>query len=147
MEYWTLIKPVWDSISIYDGGDRFLANYRSAPEASRVLFAVHWCQSEICNGGFHQFYWNPTGVLAPEAAEAFQKLEMPQAAELISQSISWFESPFPRDRTARQVALDAHAKANPKTPDPFEALNDPFFDALESEAGGFEAAANAYAEL
>ncbi|WP_369973953.1 DUF4375 domain-containing protein [Polaromonas sp. SP1] len=35
---------------------------------SRHLFAVHWCQSEICNGGFMQFFANSTGVLAPEVA-------------------------------------------------------------------------------
>jgi Domain of unknown function (DUF4375) len=27
------------------------------------------CQSEVCNGGFDQFFYNGTGVLAPEAAE------------------------------------------------------------------------------
>jgi hypothetical protein len=146
MDYWNLVKPVWETISIYDGGDRFVAHYASAPEVSRVLFAAHWCQSEICNGGFHQFYGNSTGVLAPEAADAFRKLGMPRTAELISRSISWYDSPYPRDRAVREDLLDAHANANPDAPDPFDALDDPFFKVLESEAGGFEAAANAYAE-
>lgn len=146
MDYWNLVIPVWDTISIYDGGDRFVADYESAPEVSRVLFAAHWCQSEICNGGFHQFYGNSTGVLAPEAVDAFKKLGMPRAAELISRFISWYDSPFPRDRAIRQDLLDAHANANPEAPNPFDALNDPFFKVLESETGGFEAAAHAYAE-
>jgi hypothetical protein len=145
MDYWTLVKPVWDSISIYDGANRFVADYEAAPEVSRVLFAAHWCQSEICNGGFHQFYSNSTGVLAPEALDAFKKLGMPKVAELIAQSMSRFDSPFPRDRTLRQSMLDAHAEAHTESPDPFDALDDPFFNALESEAGGFEAAANAFA--
>jgi hypothetical protein len=146
MDYWTLVKPVWDSISIYDGADRFVADYEAAPEVSRVLFAAHWCQSEICNGGFHQFYSNSTGVLAPEALDAFKKLGMPKVAELIGQSMSWFDSPFPRDRGSREDLLDAHAEANPESPDPFDALDDPFFNALASEAGGSEAAAKAFAE-
>ncbi len=147
MDYWTLIKPVWDSISIYDGAERFLVDYEAAPEVSRVLFAAHWCQSEICNGGFHQFYSNSTGVLAPEAYEAFQKLGMPKVANLIAQSMAWFDSPFPRDRAMRQVALDAHTELHAESPDPFDALDAPFFNELESEAGGFAAAANAFADV
>src|SRR6218665_1001029 len=146
MDYWNLVKPVWDKISIYDGGDRFVAEYEAAPEVSRVLFAAHWCQSEICNDGFHQFYGNSTGVLAPEAVDAFLKLGMPKTAGLIASSISWFDSPFPRDRLRRQGLLDAHAEANAEAPDPFDGLDDPFFKALESESGGFELAANGFAE-
>lgn len=146
MGYWNLVKPVWDSISIYDGAERFVADYAEAPEVSRVLFAAHWCQSEICNGGFRQFYENSTGILAPEASDAFRKLAMPTTAALIAQSMSWFDSPFPRDRSLRQDLLEAHAKAHPEAPDPFDALDDPFFNALESEAGGFEAAANAFVD-
>ena len=147
MDYWTLVKPVWDSISIYDGADKFVSDYEAAPEVSRVLFAAHWCQSEICNGGFHQFYSNSTGVLAPEAHDAFLKLGMPKVAELIAQSMSWFDAPFPRDRISRQNVLDAHAEGQPNSPNPFDALDDPFFNALESESGGFEAAANAFAQV
>ncbi|WIV98338.1 DMP19 family protein [Kinneretia aquatilis] len=146
MDYWNPVRPVWDTISIYDGGERFVADYEAAPEDSRVLFAAHWCQSEICNGGFHQFYGNSTGVLAPEALDAFHKLGMPKTAELIAKSIAWFDTPFPRDRAVRQSLLDAHAEANVEAPDPFDALDDPFFKTLESEAGGFEAAANSFAD-
>ena len=144
--YWSLVEPVWDTISIYDGASRFVSDYEAAPEVSRVLFAAHWCQSEICNGGFHQFYWNSTGVLAPEAADAFRKLGMPHTADLISESMSWFPTAFPRDRAVRQDLLDAHASSAPDADDPFDPIDDRFFKLLESEAGGFEAAANAYAE-
>ena len=68
--YWRLLEPIWDSVSIYDGPKTFLRQYRRLPRAVGHLFAAHWCQSEICNGGFHQFFGNSTGVLAPEAMEA-----------------------------------------------------------------------------
>ena len=146
-DYWTLIKPVWDAISIYEGGDRFLSDFEKAPEVSRALFAAHWCQSEVCNGGFHQFYSNSTGVLAPEAIDAFARIGMANTAAIVSQSMSWFDSPYPRDRAVRENLLDFHAKTHSDDPNPFDALDDPFFKLLEAEAGGFETAANAYAEL
>ena len=145
-KYWSLVKPVWDTIAIYDGGDHFLSDYANSPEVSKVLFAAHWCQSEVCSGGFHQFYSNPTAVLAPEAVDAFRKIGMPETAELVSQSMSWFDSPFPRDRAEREELLESHASEHPENPNPFDALDDPFFRLVETETGGFDAAANAYAE-
>lgn len=70
--YWRLVEPIWDTVSIYHGPKAFLEQFEAAPEASRTLFAAHWCQSEIDNGGLYQFFCNSTGVLALEAAEAFR---------------------------------------------------------------------------
>src|SRR5687767_13179443 len=61
--YWSLVEPVWETISIYHTPDIFLTQFNSASLASRTLFAAHWCQSEVRNGGFHQFFGNSTGVL------------------------------------------------------------------------------------
>ena len=66
--YWSLVEPHWERISIYDGGATFLRQFLTTPVRSRHLFAAHWCMSEVYNGGFHQFFHNSTGVLAPEAA-------------------------------------------------------------------------------
>jgi hypothetical protein len=64
--YWTMIEPHWKRVTIYEGGDPFLREYARTPETARNLLSAHWCQSEVCNGGLHQFFFNPTGVLAPE---------------------------------------------------------------------------------
>jgi hypothetical protein len=65
--YWDLVEPVWDEINIYDGPDVFLETFQKVPLKIGYLYAVHFCQSEVCNGGFGQFFFNSTGVLAPEA--------------------------------------------------------------------------------
>lgn len=141
MSYWKLVEPIWDSVSIYEGGDTFLRQYGAAPEASRVLYAAHWTQSEVLNGGFGQYFSNSTGVLAPEAVDAFTALGMPRTAAAVAQAMSFFGAPYPRDRERREAALDAADE----DVDPFEDADGVFFDSIEEENGGFEMAADAYA--
>src|SRR5262245_43021588 len=50
--YWDTVDPVWDKISI-DGVEEFLETYAQAPLHAALLFAAHFCQSEVCNGGLH----------------------------------------------------------------------------------------------
>lgn len=146
MSYWNLVEPIWETVSIHDGPDVFLRQYGSSHEASRVLFSAHWCQAEICNGGFEQFFLNSTGVLAPEGVEAFRKIGMPQTAVLIEQAMSVFGSSYPRDRDARQDALEAAWDAAGEDDNgPFGYLDDSFFAQIETENGGFESSADAYA--
>lgn len=144
MGYWTLVDPIWDTVSIYDGPEAFLEQYNAAPEASRVLFAAHWCQSEINNGGFEQFFSNSTGVLAPEGVLAFRALGMPQTADLIGKAMAVFGAHYPRERTEREDALD-RVWDDVEGNDPFGDLDEPFFELVDAENGGFEHAADTYA--
>lgn len=52
------------------------------------MFAAHFCQSEICNGGLGQFFGNSTGGLAPEAVEGFREIGQAQVAALIASGLS-----------------------------------------------------------
>jgi uncharacterized protein DUF4375 len=146
MGYWDLVYPIWDAVSIYNGPDVFLQQYAASPETARVLFAAHWCQSEICNGGFDQFFSNDTGVLAPEGVEAFRKIGMPQIAALIEQAMSALGPAYPRDRGEREDAIDtAWDACGNRESGPFGHLDELFFVLIETENDGFRAAADAYA--
>ena len=142
MGYWTLVDPIWETVSIYDGPDMFLEQYAASPEASRVLLAAHWCQSEINNGGFAQFFGNSTGVLAPEGVEAYRKIGMPQTADLIARAMSLLGASYPRDREEREDTLEACWDI---AGDEFGDLDETFFRLIETENGGFRAAADTYA--
>ena len=72
--YWRAVDPIWHSISIYDGPRVFLRQFGKVPVHLGLLLAAHWCRSEVFNGGFHQFFSNPTGVLAPEAVSGFKAI-------------------------------------------------------------------------
>lgn len=39
--YWSLVETVWDSISIYDGGDEFIRQFQAVEMAAGLLFAAH----------------------------------------------------------------------------------------------------------
>lgn len=104
-----------------------------------MLFAAHFCQSEICNGGFHQFFGNSTGVLAPEAVEGFREIGQAQVAALIEKGMSLFGGTYPRDRNDRQARL-AEVSRNS-----LNALDQTFYSLIDSEGGDFTVAADRYA--
>ena len=137
--HWDVIDPLWNVINIYDGPGVFLATFNQVSRGAGLLFAAHFCQSEVCNGGFHQFFFNSTGVLAPEAVDGFTAIEQVQVADLLRQAMALLGSPYTREREARQATIDL------LPPGRFDELDGKFFALLRSEAGGFEVAADRYA--
>ena len=163
--YWDLIEPVWNEINIYDGEALFLESIQPISRPLVLLYAAHFCQSEVHNGGFLQFFWNNTGVLSPEATEAFKLLEMPQLASVLEAAATPLGLPYPRDREARWDALlvtsgleaDEIEQIFQKAPNLYlaylkitesldwDTLNKQFYKLFENENGGFECAADRYA--
>jgi Domain of unknown function (DUF4375) len=138
-QYWGLVEPVWDEIEIYSGPEEFSRTFAGVPRPAGLLFAAHFCQSEICNGGFKQFFYNSTGVVAPEAIEGFKAIAQASVAEIVQEACSLFGEPFPRERSLRQSKLAAIDSAL------LDSLDQKFYAILDKESGGFEAAADAYA--
>lgn len=103
--YWPLIESDFDRVSIHDGPDRFLADIKNTPDWRVHLLSVHWCDSEVCNGGFDQFFYNGTGVLAPEALRGYEAIGRADLADLLRQAMTRLRHDYPRGRAARQRAL------------------------------------------
>lgn len=102
---WRIVEPYWAVVDIYGSADDFLETFRLAPRNAGLLLAVRWCNSEVCNGGFHQFFYNPTGVLAPEAVEGFQAIGATRSSEIVAQAMRMFGRHYPRDHHRRGLAL------------------------------------------
>jgi hypothetical protein len=151
--YWSVLDPIWDKINI-DTAETFTQTFGEVSRSVGLLYAAHFCQSEVCNGGFTQFFWNSTGVLAPEAVEGFISIGQPLVADVLQRAMNMLGSPFGRDRAARWAALDTLRHEQPNTADSpryknidsFKTLEREFYSLRESEAGGFENAADAYAK-
>jgi hypothetical protein len=137
--YWDVLNAVWNDINIYDGAEVFLNDLGKTTRAQAMLFCSHFCQSEICNGGFGQFFSNSTGVLAPEAVEGFNAIGMPKCAAIVSEAMILFGTQYPRERETRAARLDSLAV------EAFEAYDDRFYAQISTENGGFDAAATRYA--
>ena len=147
--YWALVEPYWNVVSIYDGPEVFLEGVVAMPTASKHLFATHWLQSEVHNGGFSQFFSNSTGVLAPEAVTGFRAIGMPKAAALVEEAMAWLGPIYPRDRDDRNDALDAFEEAHGLDHGPecdVCSADSRFWDLMAMEAGGFDVAADLFAQ-
>ena len=142
MGYWTVIEPYWEVVDIYAGPTEFLETFSAVPREAGLLLAAHWCQSEVCNGGFHQFFTNSTGVLAPEALEGFAALGRLDLAELLKSAMSFFGADYPREHEARCRALSGRLGATRKDWDPFYSGDDQFYACLRRQT--FEEAADIF---
>ncbi|WP_091384241.1 DMP19 family protein [Microbulbifer marinus] len=143
--YWRFVEPIWHTVSIYDGGEVFLQEFRKATEKQRHLYATHWAQSEIMNGGLGQFFSNSTGVLAPEAVEGFKAIGMPNCASSLLGAMELFGNEYPRDRDTRDQLLEDFFDKYGDEENPMDVYEVAIAEELEEESGGFEVAANNYA--
>ena len=126
---WQIVSPHWTSVDIYGSANAFLRTFAQVPEPAGHLLAVRWCESEVCNGGFHQFFTNPTGVLAPEATRGFRAINLPAIAEIVEKAMALFGTPYPRERQERRQFLSKFLDRT-KTDDPFAALDEAFYDSI-----------------
>ncbi len=132
-DYWDAIEPYCEVIDIYDTPLTFLKSLAGLPRWCRHLLAVHWCDSEICNGGFHQFFYNSTGILAPEAVEGFQAMRLESIANVVKEAMLRLGEPYARDREERWEGLarlesDGYLNENSKA---FQELDDRYYAVQE----------------
>jgi hypothetical protein len=140
VDYWSLVEPVGLPLnqSWENGPDEFLRMFRAIRREIGHLYAAHWCQSEVCNGGFHQFFSNSTGLLAPEALEAFQAIGAADWAEILAEAMQHFGTP---SGAARRVLALSPARSQREW-DPFSRLDKRFYE----WADNWGDTADAYAE-
>ncbi len=146
-----LLDSIWprsdvpsQGISIYDGAAVFLRDFAAADPVQATLFAAYWPQAEVLNGGLSQFFGNSTGVLAPEAVEAYKRLGMPRLAAKLQDAMDWFGAPYPRERASREDRLEDFAVSHES--DPFDTMDDDIVELIYEENAGLEAAALAYVQ-
>ena len=125
-DYFVVIEPVFCSVSIYDGPDRYEKDLAQFSKEQRLVLAYHWYLSEANNGGHDQFYWNSTGIVWRDAVTAFAVIGLAEVAAIIQASVSRLGGSPSLDREARQEQLE---QMNPD----FEDLDQELFK-LEEQA-------------
>lgn len=81
-EYSSKIQHLFDKVNIYGDVSSFFESISDVPHPLLLLYAAHFCLSELDNGGFLQLFWNSTGVLVPEAVEGYTAIGMPKLAAI-----------------------------------------------------------------
>jgi len=99
--YWDVLEPHFKTINIYKNAETLAASIADIPRHIVLLYAAHMCQSEVHNGGFLQLFWNSTGIIAPDATEAYKTIGMPILASLVEQALQPLGLPYPLDRDER----------------------------------------------
>jgi hypothetical protein len=143
--YGKRVAAAFSGVSIYERPEVFLGQFNQLERVVGNLLAAHWCQSEVCNGGFHQFFGNSTGVLAPEALRAFEDMGLKEWAMLLRQAMEYFGAEYPRSRETRQCLLPPHADGERADWDPFRELDEEFFRWFHGDDDRWYKAADAYA--
>ena len=101
------------------------------PRNIQLLAAASYGKSDIDNGGFHQFFSNWTGTMAPEMIEWFQRSGLAESADVVREAVAVFGTKFPRSQSTRQEFLARFKGTNREEWDPFYAM-DGRFDATLS---------------
>lgn len=142
----TVIEPYLTTVNLHDSEAAFRKSFAAVPPRIGHLIAVSWCDAEVCNGGFHQFFLNSTGVLAPEAVLGFRAVGLEECADLVEIATGKFPAPYPRDHEQRNRALDALSGSGPKGNEwnPFHDLDSRYYAA--KQRGGYDRAVDAYAQ-
>ena len=144
LHYWEAIEGAFGLISIYDGAESYLSQRALLQDAPAQLLAAHWCSSEIENGGLHQFFSNPTAVLAPEAIQGLQLIGAVGLARLVSEAVESFGHSYPREQSPRRHRLQAMRGPGERREewDPFYRLDDAYYALLRERS--FAAHASAF---
>ena len=164
--YWEVLEPLFSSIDL-SSPVAYAQTSARVPSPALLIYAAHMSLAEIYNGGFLQLFWNNTGVLVPDAIEAFEAIGMRRTGAIVSTAAVLLGVPYPRDRDERWDALLAATERDPEElKRVFEESSDFYIafvkatetlelDSLSKELwqveandnGGFKAAATRYARL
>jgi hypothetical protein len=120
---WDVIAPMYDELETpYDPDPRL----EEATPGQRALYALHWTRSEVENGGFHQFFYNSTGMLGAEALAGAERIGAADFAAVIREAFSIFPDGPIEDNVSRQDYMgelgDEHIATLEKLDDRFYAL-------------------------
>jgi hypothetical protein len=123
------LKPLLATLKIYGFKRELLKELADFHEDQRALFVAFLCDGEVRNGGFHQFFFNSAGFIAPESVSGYHRLGLATQAGFVQTALAMFGEPFPRIRARRQQHLGGLTKPgnSRKECDPFAALDEAYF--------------------
>ncbi len=102
-----IIDPVWWSVNIYDGPAKYAESLKSFSMGQRLVYAVVWYLAEVNNGGHDQFFTNSTGVVWPDALEAFETFGPAEAAKVLHEAAERFGGSPSLDRWERNTQMES----------------------------------------
>ena len=144
-KYLAAVDPVWQKLNAYGWREDCLKQFDQQPMGLVYLLAASICQAEVHNGGFPQFFSNPTGVLGPEALLGFRELKITEWADILSEALKFFGEPYPRDQMERIQLMDKCTEKIGEEWDPFHGLDQRFYAWSAGDCNRWDRLADQYA--
>jgi Domain of unknown function (DUF4375) len=144
--YWPIVESAVDKIGVnWENSAEFWSSFANLSSKEQLLISAHFCDSEICNGGFLQLFSNITGILSGHAQQAFLQFGMPNTAAVFEKALLWFfpEEPLIREKRVEKLTLYRSMielqipNAQRSDWDPFLELDELYYNLKEEENGGF----------
>jgi hypothetical protein len=89
------------------------SGYANSPAPVRHLWALELLDMELVNGGIHQYFFNSSGNLWPDALEGLEQAGYAQSAAAFRKGVAVFGPEGPStNRTVRFKQLDSLSKSN-----------------------------------
>ena len=104
-DYPSVFRDLWHTVQTGGSVKAYLRSSAAVPRPVLLLWAAHFCLSELHNGGLLQLFFNSTGVLMPEAIEGFSAIGMPKLSATLTEAAALLGRKYPRDRDERWDAL------------------------------------------
>ncbi len=137
---WLLINDI-DPLNCWTD-DGYDPSRSDCPRDIQLLEATSYGKADIDNGGFHQFFSNGTGVVAPEMIEWFERAGLAESASIVREATAVFGKVFPRSQKLRRKFLASFDGETRADWDPFFKLDDRFYASLPYDKHVFDAAAD-----
>jgi len=123
---WLVIEKIWDWMDFYGEYEPFRLQMSELTPGQRAVYSTQWLSSEVSNGGFHQFFFNSTGMLGPEAVDGFRLLGLPELAARVLDAFRFAGlEPYVRAREERCELLPDYDDRSSE----WYALNEKFYEA------------------
>jgi hypothetical protein len=122
-------KAVFDFI----GSIRLSADWSSLSEAQRTIALVYAMECEVCNGGIHQFFVNPSGDKWAETVDALRRIGASKITNIFGRALAVFPKSQPSpDHLVRGAQLAAAGERAHKL---LEELTDEYYALYEIDPG------------
>jgi len=127
-----LESAVLDHINSKIGNDYERAHrvVLSMPKGFQMVYATWWVEAEVNNGGFNQYFWNPSGEFQDEALRGYKLIGASKHEELLAEAIKVNkEIQASQEKYKRAGTLKAFSESYKDNP--LNKLDDRFYELKE----------------
>lgn len=108
------------------------SNVQKLTKGQQAMFAVWWVEAEVNNGGFNQFYFNPSGQYAEMAEDGFQLFGASKFANLMRRANKVYAENRERLEEFDDGTMESFSESYKDNP--LNALDEEFYELYNSES-------------